>query len=194
MQLDKSITAELGCVTPIIVVPGPWSKADLKYQAENIATQKLHNGGFNCIASQVLVLPEMWDSVDDLLSLVKSTISTATPREPYYPGANDRYESVKQAYQNCEDLDDSDVCELPRLLIAGLDDENADEYLFNQEVFVGALGQTSLPGNNPIEYLKNAVQFCNERLWGTLGANIIIHPRTIKELGPDFENAIADLR
>ena len=104
MQLDKSITAELGCVTPIIVVPGPWSKADLKYQAENIATQKLHNGGFNCIASQVLVLPEMWDSVDDLLSLVKSTISTATPREPYYPGANDRYESVKQAYQNCDCL------------------------------------------------------------------------------------------
>ncbi len=48
-QLNKSMTAELGCVTPTIVVPGPWSKADLKYQAENIATQKLHNGSFNCI-------------------------------------------------------------------------------------------------------------------------------------------------
>ncbi len=180
-QLNKSMTAELGCVTPTIVVPGPWSKADLKYQAENIATQKLHNGSFNCIASQILVLPEMWDTVDDLLAEVKSTISTATPREPYYPGAHDRH-------------DDSDACELPRLLITGLDNDNADEYLFNQEVFVGALGQTSLPGSNPSEYLKNAVQFCNEKLWGTLGANILIHPKTIKELGPDFENAIADLR
>jgi len=193
-QLDKSITAELGCVTPTIVVPGPWSKADLKYQAENIATQKLHNGSFNCIASQILVLPEIWDSVDDLLAVVKSTISTATPRKPYYPGAHDRHESVKQVYQNCEDLDDSDACELPRLLITNLDNDNANEYLFNQEVFVGALGQTSLPGSNPSEYLKNAVQFCNENLWGTLGANILIHPKTIKELGPDFENAIADLR
>jgi len=92
--LDKSITAELGCVTPTIVVPGPWSKADLKYQAENIATQKLHNGSFNCIASQILVLPEIWDSVDDLLAVVKSTISTATPRKPYYPGAHDRHEKA----------------------------------------------------------------------------------------------------
>jgi len=193
-QLDKSITAELGCVTPTIVVPGPWSKADLKYQAENIATQKLHNGSFNCIASQILVLPETWDLVDDLLAVVKSTISTATPRKPYYPGAHDRHENVKQVYQNCEDLDDSDACELPRLLITNLDNDNANEYLFNQEVFVGALGQTSLPGSNPSEYLNNAVQFCNENLWGTLGANILIHPKTIKELGPDFENAIADLR
>ena len=193
-QLDKSITAELGCVTPTIVVPGPWSKADLKYQAENIATQKLHNGSFNCIASQILVLPEMWDTVDDLLAEVKSTISTVTPREPYYPGAHDRHESIKQAYQNCEGLDDSDTCELPRLLITDLDNNNVDEYLFNQEVFVGALGQTSLPGSDPGKYLKNAVQFCNEKLWGTLGANILIHPKTIRQLGSDFENAIADMR
>ena len=193
-QLDKSVSAELGCVTPTIVVPGPWSKADIKYQAENIATQKLHNGSFNCIASQILVLPEMWEPADDLLAKVKTTISTVTPREPYYPGAHDRHESIKQAYQNCEGLDDSDTCELPRLLITDLDNNNVDEYLFNQEVFVGALGQTSLPGSDPGKYLKNAVQFCNKKLWGTLGANILIHPKTIMQLGSDFENAIADLR
>ena len=60
-QITKSSTAELGCVTPIIVVPGHWSKADIKYQAENIATQKLHNASFNCIAGQVLVFPESWE-------------------------------------------------------------------------------------------------------------------------------------
>ncbi len=192
-QLDKSVTAELCCVTPTIVVPGPWSKADLKYQAENIATQKLHNGSFNCIASQILVLPEIWDSADDLLADVKKTISSVTPREPYYPGAHDRYESIKQVYQNCEVLDDSDTYALPRLLITELDN-NLDEYLFNHEVFVGALGQTYLPGSDPGKYLKNAVQFCNEKLWGTLGANILIHPKTMRQLGFDFENALADLR
>ena len=192
-KLDKSVTAELGCVTPTIVVPGPWSKADIKYQAENIATQKLHNGSFNCIASQILVLPEMWDTTEDLLAEVKTTISTVTPREPYYPGAHDRYESIKQAYQNCEVLDDSDTYALPRLLITELDNK-LDEYLFNQEVFVGELGQTYLPGSDPGKYLKNAVQFCNEKLWGTLGANILIHPKTMRQLGFDFENALADLR
>ena len=37
--LTKSISSELGGISPTIVVPGPWSKADFKFQAENIATQ-----------------------------------------------------------------------------------------------------------------------------------------------------------
>ncbi|RPI21941.1 MAG: aldehyde dehydrogenase, partial [Actinobacteria bacterium] len=54
--LGKPITSELGGVSPFIVVPGPWSEADLRYQAEHFVTQKILNGGFNCVAAQVLVL------------------------------------------------------------------------------------------------------------------------------------------
>ena len=50
--LNKPITSELGGVSPIIVVPGDWSKDDLRFQAEHVATQRLHNGGHNCIAGQ----------------------------------------------------------------------------------------------------------------------------------------------
>jgi aldehyde dehydrogenase (NAD(P)+) len=42
--------------------------------------------------------------------------------------------------------------------------------------------------------LANAVAFCNDELWGTLGANILIHPHTIAELGERFEDAVAALR
>ena len=59
---------------------------------------------------------------------------------------------------------------------------------------MGALAQTYLPGENPKDYLLNTIKFCNEKLWGTLGANIIIHPKTIRELGPDLENIIAELK
>jgi aldehyde dehydrogenase (NAD(P)+) len=45
----KRMTSELGNVSPTIVVPGPWSDADVKFQAAHLATQKMHNGGFNCI-------------------------------------------------------------------------------------------------------------------------------------------------
>ena len=38
------------------------------------------------------------------------------------------------------------------------------------------------------------MQFCNETLWGTLGANVIIHPKTIRALGAAFDQAVADLR
>ena len=56
----RPISSELGAVCPTIVVPGPWTKADLRFQAEHVATQKLHNSGFNCIACQILLLPEGW--------------------------------------------------------------------------------------------------------------------------------------
>ncbi len=191
-KINKSITAELGCVTPIIVVPGPWSKGDIKYQAENIATQKLHNASFNCVAGQVLILPEEWDKSKDLLAEVKSTISKTTARDAYYPGSKDRHESIKQNYGNCDHLDENE--KLSRLLIPDLDHKSNNEYLFQNEVFVGALAQTSLPGISAKEYLINTIQFCNEKLWGTLGANIIIHPKTIKQLGPHWENIIADLK
>ena len=192
IQINKTITAELGCVTPIIVVPGPWSKADIKYQAENIATQKLHNASFNCIAGQVLVLPESWNLSNDLLEEVKSTISSTKLREPYYPGANDRHDAVKQTYGNCEQIDKNGS--FSRLLVTDLDYKSSNEYLFNNEVFVGALAQTFLPGESPKDYLLNTIKFCNEKLWGTLGANIIIHPKTIKQLGPDLENIISELK
>ncbi|NOX86936.1 MAG: aldehyde dehydrogenase [Chlorobi bacterium] len=54
MDPGKTITGELGNVGPLIVVPGPWHKSDIRFQAENIVTAKVHNGGYNCVAAQVL--------------------------------------------------------------------------------------------------------------------------------------------
>jgi len=50
-KLTKPMSSELGGVAPAIVVPGRWSKADLKFQAQHVATQRLHNSGSNCIAA-----------------------------------------------------------------------------------------------------------------------------------------------
>jgi len=66
--LDKPVTSELGGVSPVIVLPGRWSAADLRFQAEHVATQRLHNSGFNCIASQVLILSADWEQKEDFLA------------------------------------------------------------------------------------------------------------------------------
>jgi acyl-CoA reductase-like NAD-dependent aldehyde dehydrogenase len=91
---DRRFTSELGAVCPTIVVPGPWSSADLKFQAEHIATQKLHNSGFNCIACQVLIMPKGWDKTETLLNNVNAVAQKST-RGAYYPGAADRLVAFK---------------------------------------------------------------------------------------------------
>jgi hypothetical protein len=66
-------------------VPGSWSEADIQFQAEHITTQKFHNVGFNCVASQVLVLPASWGRKDQLLDALRATIRSIPPRNAYYP-------------------------------------------------------------------------------------------------------------
>jgi aldehyde dehydrogenase (NAD(P)+) len=192
--VSKRVTAELGNVTPTIVVPGPWSAADLAYQAEHIVTQKSHNGGFNCVASQVLVLPKEWDLADDLVDAIRTTMRRLRAREPYYPGAQQRQGAAVAHHPDAELFEPASEGGLPRALITGLDASNPDEYCFNNEFFSDVLSVTKLPGKGAAEFLKEAVRFCNESVWGTLGVNIIVHPKTIKELGPALEEAIADLR
>ncbi len=45
--LNKPVDAELGCVTPYIVVPGAWTDADLEYHAGTVADGLTHNAGAN---------------------------------------------------------------------------------------------------------------------------------------------------
>src|SRR6266404_3038686 len=189
--LTKPITSELGGVGPTIVVPGPWSAADIRYQAENIATMKLHNGGCNCVASQVLILPEAWEQSANLLAAVRTLLDRLPPRAPYYPGAAQRQQEVLTRYPSAERLGPR---EAPRALITNLNPAATAEYCFTEEVFGPVYAQTSLPGKTPSEFLRRAVSFCNDTLRGTLGVTILIHPRTMAELGEAFEQVISDLR
>ena len=57
------------------------------------------------------------------------------------------------------------------------------------EYFAPVLGIVDLPGNGQ-EFLDAAVAHANDRLVGTLGANVLIDPSTQTALGAGFENAI----
>ena len=192
--VSKRVTAELGNVSPTIVVPGPWSEADIAYQAEHVVTQKSHNAGFNCVAAQVLVLPAEWNRAVDFVAAIRRTMQSAQPREPYYPGAAQRQSAAMAAHPEAELLDDPSDGGVPRALIIGLDATKKYEYCFTHEFFSNVLSVTTIPGKSAAEFLMAAVRFANESLWGTLGVNIIVHPRTMRELGPALDEAIAELR
>ncbi len=187
--LNKPFTAELGGVTPTIVVPGKWSKADIRYQAENVVTMKLQNSGFNCVATQVLVLSETWEQRDEFLDAIRTLMRTQPPRKPYYPGAAQRQKEAVAAHPEAEFLGG----DVPRTFITGLDPHAENEICFQKELFSPVFAQTSLPGKDAAEFLRNAVQFCNEKLYGTLGVTILIQPKTIKQLGQDFEVLLTKL-
>jgi aldehyde dehydrogenase (NAD(P)+) len=186
--IDKPINSELGGVGGTIVLPGPWTDADFRYQAEHVATQKLHNSGHNCVASQVLILPADWDGSSRLLREVRQRLDTSEPRVAYYPGTEERLSGLQQAEPATEVLGG----DAKRLLAADVDPA-VDHYGFRTEFFAPALVTTSLPGG-AAEFLQRAVDFCNDRLYGTLSVNLIVDPKTRHKLGADFDRAVAALR
>ena len=189
--IEKPMTSELGGVGATILVPGPWDDGDIAYQAENLATMKLHNGGFNCIALQVVVLPQSWERTVELEDALAHTIRSLEPREPYYPGAGDRLASLLAGHPDAEQLDRTSI---PRTLVRGVDPADTADACFTTEAFGGAMASTRLPGTDAASYLRAAVEFCNDTLDGTLGVQLLVHPDTIAELGPVLDSAIADLR
>jgi hypothetical protein len=192
--LEKRITSELGNVSPVIVVPGKWSEADLAFQAENVATQMTMNGGFNCNAAKVIVTHRYWPQRQAFLDALRSVLSSLPPRPAYYPGAEERYDTFLEAHPDGEVLGHREPGVLPAALLPDLDPDRADTLAFTNESFCSVAAETALGGVGTEGFLAEAVRFCNERLHGTLNAEILVEPTTERQLGPKVEQAIADLR
>ena len=185
--LTKPITSELGGVSPFIVVPGPWTAADLRYQAEHFVTQKMLNGGFNCVAAQVLVMAEGWALADRFVREIHRVLDEGPGRLAYYPGSEDRRLTIAE-HPSAVPVCNETVSHLLNL------DPAESHPAFTEEFFSAAFASTLLPYSDPGAFLEAAVDFANDRLDGTLGAVVIAHPRTIDELGPAFETALGRLR
>lgn len=190
---DKEITSELGCVTPILVVPGPWSASDLDFQARQIVSMVTANASFNCNAGKVLVLAKGWDQRDRLVALVKEKLAARPSRKAYYPGAQQRYDGFLRAYPQATALGERSDEVVPWTVIEGVGGD-AQEYAFCTEAFCGVLVVADLEAQDAAEYLAKAVPFANDTLWGTLSANILVHPKTEKAHRVAVEEAVADLR
>ncbi|MCB9735427.1 MAG: aldehyde dehydrogenase family protein [Deltaproteobacteria bacterium] len=192
----RPITSELGNVSPIVVVPGPWTDADLAAQGLNIASALANNAGFNCVSARVIVQSARWEQRVALLDAVRGQLALAPTRAAWYPGAEARHAEFVAAHPEAERFGHAAEGELPWTLVAGVDPAAEDEICFQREAFCALMAETALPAEGPVAFLDAATRFCNERLWGTLAATIVIHPASLREPGvaDALERAIDGLR
>ena len=165
---SKPITSELGNVTPIIIHPGKWSTSDIKYQARKIVTGKLNNNGFNCIAAQVVVLPDGWGHTETLIKYVKYYMNKAKDRKAYYPDSIERLTKLEKdkSYERVNSLS----CTTPHLTreIKAYNKYELDE------VWSSTIYFRKIAYSNAEDYVKKATDYCNNELWGNLGVSLII--------------------
>ena len=193
--LEKPISSELGNVTPILVVPGAWTDRELAFQADDVAGMVTNNASFNCIAGKALVLPRGWRLRDRFLELVLQKLALTPARRAWYPGAEERYQALTEGRDEIRRLGGGEHT-LPWTLLTGLDPDDPGEQAFTTEAFCSLLFETQVGSDDPVEYLTEAVRFCNERLWGTLAASILVSARAQLDRGVAgaVERAIRELR
>ena len=193
--LNKRITSELGCITPVIIVPGQWTDKELSFHAESIASMLANNASFNCNAAKVLVTSAAWPQREDLLNRVDRILSELPPRHTYYPGSAAKYQRFLAAHPEACQHSDPAGKEIPWTTIFGVDPNDEDDIVFTEEAWCAVLAETALPEAEPDAFLAAATRFANDKLWGTLSCAVVIHPSTKASLGPTaFEDHLASLR
>ncbi len=190
----KRVTSELGCVTPVILVPGRFSEGELDFVAQNLASMVTNNASCNCNAAKMLITSKAWPQREALLGKVRAILAGVPPRRAYYPGAFERYERL--AGTRGEKLGKAGKDELPWALVFGLDSADKSELLFTTEPFCPIFSETSLDETDPAAFLAAATTFANDRLWGTLSAVVMIHPKTERDpaVAAALARSVADLR
>ena len=185
--LEKPISAELGNVSPWIILPGHYSRRQLDYQAENIASSVINNAGCNCVATRVLVTWREWSAREEFVERVSTILETAAPRAPWYPGARQRYHDFTGLPANDPQL----TARLVRNV-----DPRSNSLFFDREPFTCVVAEVGLTAATAEEFNRRAVDFCNNTLWGTLSASLTVPASQQKgrEARKRLDELVASLR
>lgn len=181
---QRSFTAELGCVTPWIIVPGKWTEDELRYHARHLVSVLLLNGGYNCVSPQILLLDADWPQKGAFLSALRSELARHSRRDDLFPRSRETRQRWRQTYPQGEVFG-------PRTLVQ-LSPEKP-EPLFQEEAFCGILGWVELPAGGAGPFLKASVEFANQRLWGDLSCVVVIDPRTRRDVEVPLAQALTSL-
>lgn len=182
---ERTFTAELGCVTPLIIVPGTWTPEEIRYQARHLASLLVMNGGYNCVTPQIAVISSNWSQKGQFQEALRTELARVSRRDDTFPGAAEKRASWRELYPEGQRFG-------PRTLVTLSPEES--EPLYESEAFCGMLGWTEIEANDVDSFLEKSVEFCNSRLWGDLSCNLWVDEVTHREKEVAIAHAVTELR
>lgn len=194
--LKKEITSELGNISPVLVVPGPYSPKELEVLGRNVAGMVAHNASFNCNSAKLMVVSKEWKLRKAWNEAVLRGLAKAPLRKAYYPGAEERWQAFVQNRKNVQRVGEPRPGVLPYALLSDVPANQTEDRVFHQEPWCSLVSEVGLPSTDAVTFLRQAVEFVNEKVWGTLAAMVVVHPSTLRDpvAGREVEKALRHLR
>ena len=190
----RPVTAELGNVSPVMLVPGPYQDRQLKAQAEMLVADLTMNASFLCCSAKVLLLPKNWEGSSIFLNHVRELLTKIPSRKAYYPGAFSRWEKFRKTRTDFETIGQKDASHLPWTIFDNIDIDG--DPVCREEPFCSIISIAYVGDSDPENFLNEAVTVANDKLWGNLVATLIVHPKVQKAKTPKpfFDMAVRKLR
>jgi len=180
-KMLKRFTAELGNVSPVIVIPGPWTNREIQQQARYISTWLVANAGFACLTPRVIIQYAGWRHRVHFMDAIGQVLKQVPTRKAYYPGAHQRHAEFIAQHPEAHQFGSKSGEHLPWTLISNIAPSRTHDICFQSEAFCGLCAETGLDAPSIPIFLDQAVEFANETLWGTLSATLIVHPASLRD-------------
>jgi len=137
-----------------------------------------------CASPQILVLDRSWNLAQKFATELTKQLNDIAAVEPFYPGTQERLDALKK---NCPGFQYFPKSNLHVIFDVDADDGGGD-YMLKNEIFGPAFGIKYIDGKSDLmEFQQKALEFANNKLFGSLSCTIIIDKPTNKKLGKKFE-------
>ena len=188
-RVTATVSAELGAVTPVLVVPGAWSSSDIRNQARQVAAMAAHNASCNCNAAKLVVTARHWPQRGAFLDALRKELAKLPARPSWYPGSRERWSEFRERYEQGEEIAPKQTGvsapgaaeTLPWLFIPDVPLRRA-ELACQTEAFSPVLAECSIAAKTPEEFLTRVVDPVNEEVFGTLSCAVLAPPHVSAEL------------
>jgi len=208
------INAELGAVTPWIIVPSDrWDRKSVDRHARALVFAKMANHAYTCASPQVVIVGKGWELREEFWKRVKYWMGKHPGGAAFYPGSGESHKFFS-SLEGAEVVTPMGGVEgeggkrqFP-ILIRGVEtDIEGHSDVMRREAWCPALAEVPLPYNqsttdtngaavvpdDPMEFLRSAVQFAEKNIHGSLSTCIIIDDHTVKTNNIEFDALVASI-
>jgi hypothetical protein len=173
----KTLTAEVGCCTPALVLPGAWRERELRAIARQLAAYVACNGGATCLAPRVLLTPSHWPLRRPFLRMLDHELRALPARVPFHPGVRADWERASGMSAPGPALPPC-LVEVPR--------DAATQPKLDDEPFAPVLREFELPAADHLDFVR---QHC----FGALSAYVFAPAARLRNDRAAIEQLAAQL-
>ena len=185
-RITTPIEAELGAVSPYIIVPSDdWSDKQIAHHANALAGWKCLNSSAVCASPQLLITSKGWKHKKEFMKSLTSALTNTAGYPIFYNGTQDRVDQAVNAYpaEQVQRIASAKGALKP-VIIKSLNESDLGSWSTQNEAFAPVLVDLEIDASGVKDFMKKTSEIVNSNnVFGSLSCSVMVHPSASTEIG-----------